>query len=234
QRAFSRKVSRQLQELQAEFAALVAPVEYGSGRWRHDGPALVQEDPHAEARLFFGSRNWTDYSFEVEAQKTGGAGGFLVLFRVMNPRNFCRLTVGGDQQHSVEYEVDDRPSRVGEVAAGSVEIDHWYRLRVEVRGRHVTCSIDGRVVLECHNERYPRGQVGLGTSAASVRYRNLRILDADGRVLLEGLPALDHNDLRPPVQRENLRPKIQELHGRITALEQRLAETEPAQCLVEE
>jgi hypothetical protein len=236
QRALSRELARQLEELRAEFAALVAPVEYGSGKWRRDGQELVQENLDGDARLFFGSRNWTDYTFEVEAQKTGGAEGFVVLFRAANPRNLYRFTAGGqaNRRHAVECEVDDRPSAVGEPAAGSVEAGRWYRLRVEARGQQVRCSVDGRVVLECRNERYPRGQVGLGSSATAVRYRNLRVTGPDGNVLFEGLPALDNNDLRPPIQREDRRPRIEQQIRTIAEVEQRLAATAPAPCLVEE
>src|SRR5262249_49886104 len=162
-------LARQIDEARAAFAALVAPAEYGPGKWRLEGQDLIQEGL-GNTRLFFGSRNWTDYTFEVQGKKTGGAGGFLVLFRAANPPHHFHLQVGGgrNRQHAVECQVDDRPGPVGEPAPGSVEAGRWYGLRVDVRGQWVRCSVDGRLVLEAPLERYPRGQVGLGSSGAAV------------------------------------------------------------------
>ena len=39
--------------------------------------------------------DWTDYEFSLEAQKTGGNEGFLVMFRCPGPEDFYWCNLGG-------------------------------------------------------------------------------------------------------------------------------------------
>ena len=74
------------------------------GSWTVDQDCLVQRALGANQRWTFGSTDWTDYEFTFEAQKTGGAEGFLVLFRCRGEEDFywCNLGGWGNVAHQLE------------------------------------------------------------------------------------------------------------------------------------
>src|SRR3990172_1888003 len=47
------------------------------GGWTVDDDCGVKQNLGANQRFAFGSAEWTDYEFTLEARKTGGAEGFL-------------------------------------------------------------------------------------------------------------------------------------------------------------
>ena len=73
----------------------------------------------------------------------------------------------------------------------------WYTARVRVRGNHFECSIyDSSNVTETRvfdilDHRHPRGRVGLGTFVSAYRFKNIKVTTPDGRVLWDGLPAIE-------------------------------------------
>ena len=54
--------------------------------------------------------------------------------------------------------------------------------------------LDGKLLTSVYNESFPRGRAGFYTNTASARFRNLRVTDPSGKVLLEGV----HNVLPKP------------------------------------
>jgi hypothetical protein len=236
ERPLAERLTRRRAALWAEFAALVAPAEYGPGRWHESGGEMVQEGLGADVRLYFGSPNWADYTVEVEAQKVRGAEGFLVLVRARDNRNafWCRLGGRAGRGHLIEREVDARRAVVAERRAGRVVPGRWYRLRVEVRGPRLRCWVDGRLAAACRDESHPRGRVGLGSWGTAVRYRNLVVRDRRGGVLFRGLPELDGPDLTAPIRRQDRLPRIEALSRRIGGVETQLAGLTLAQCLVDQ
>jgi tetratricopeptide (TPR) repeat protein len=50
--------------------------------------------------------------------------------------------------------------------------------------------LDGKLLTVGYHEDYPRGCVGLFAAPSSARFRNLKVTDPSGKVLLEGVPAV--------------------------------------------
>jgi len=50
------------------------------GRWSIKDDTIVQSTRSDNVRLVFGDKGWSDYEFSLEAQKTDGAEGFLILY----------------------------------------------------------------------------------------------------------------------------------------------------------
>ncbi len=64
-----------------------------------------------------------------------------------------------------------------------------------LRRSHIECTLyDGTnrfVRLEANDDDHPSGQVGFGTYQSSYRFRNIRVTAPDGKLLWDGLPAIE-------------------------------------------
>ncbi len=114
------------------------------GTWSVAGGVLNQTDRNMQGELYNCNVNpGTDYTFEVEATKTGGAEGFLIAFNVADANNYCWWNLGGwnNSQHGVEVCSEGSKSTVASVS-GSLTRGHTYRIKIEVKGTHVKCYLD--------------------------------------------------------------------------------------------
>lgn len=166
----------------------------GGGQWRVDDGEVVQTSPAADVRLPFGDPAWRDYEFSLEAQKTAGAEGFLVLFRVAGDEDFYWVNLGGwgNKRHAIERGRKDegRHRPVGPAADGAIRQGTWYAIRVRCEGRHIQVFLDGKPLIDFTDDAkgHAAGRVGVGTWATRARFRNLKVTSLDGKVLFEGLP----------------------------------------------
>jgi hypothetical protein len=62
---------------------------------------------------------------------------------------------------------------------------------VSLRAGRVQCFLNGQKVLEGRVDPRATGAMGLRSFWTVYRFRNIKVTDAAGRVLLEGLPDLD-------------------------------------------
>jgi alpha-L-arabinofuranosidase len=118
------------------------------GNWQAEDGVYRQTSPAVDIRSVAGDPNWTDYTLSLKARKTGGAEGFLVMFRVQDDANWYWWNVGGwnNTQHAIEHSVGGAKSIAGEVIPGRIETGRWYDLRVEVQGPRIRCYLDGTLV----------------------------------------------------------------------------------------
>jgi alpha-N-arabinofuranosidase len=162
--------------------------------WKIEDGCLAQRGSDPNVRLTFGDPAWRDYEFTLEAQKTGGQEGFLVLFRVKSNDEFYWANLGGwgNQRHGLERGLKDgqRWHGVGKVAAGSIETGKWYAIRVRCEGPHLQVWLDGQSVLDLADDAkaHLAGKVGVGTWATQAKFRKLKVASLNGKVLFEGLP----------------------------------------------
>jgi alpha-N-arabinofuranosidase len=72
------------------------------GQWIVTGDCIAQESMGTNVRLTFGDTGWKDYEYTLEARKTGGQEGFLILFRVKSEQDFywCNLGGWGNVRHA--------------------------------------------------------------------------------------------------------------------------------------
>ncbi len=171
--------------------------EYNSaGQWSVADGRVLQEGMGANLRLPFGDPAWTDYEFTLEARKTGGSEGFLILFRVAGDDDFYWANLGGwsNQRHGLERgrAGEQRWHGVGRHVDGRIETERWYAIRVRCEGPHFEVWLDGRKVLDFTDgpEGHLRGRVGVGTWQTQAEFRNLKVASLDGKVLYDGLPEL--------------------------------------------
>ena len=116
-----------------------------TGRWSIDDGQVIQAGMGTDQRLMFGDPSWTDYEFTLEARKTGGSEGFLILFRETSPRAHYWYNIGGwgNVRHQLEKA---RPNRgrgaVGPSARGRIQTGKWYKIRVRCAGNHTQIWLD--------------------------------------------------------------------------------------------
>lgn len=175
------------------------PTFIKGGDWRIDGPELVQMKP-GNAVLLFGDDKWTDYDFSVEtltmphpvkpgAKKNQGGNHF---FRATSQNDHLNFSLGAyfGTANEVCYVKGGRWGRDGTFLNTRHVEDHWYKVRVEVRGSQVRCHLDGKLLFAFKDDRFPTGGIGLATWNSVVRWRNLKVTAPDGKVLWEGFPEL--------------------------------------------
>ena len=119
-------------------------------QWSVQDGTLHQSAEREFIRALAGDQSWTDYTLTLKARKISGREGFLILFHIANDddRFWWNLGGWGNTQDAVEYgaTLDGKP--------GYIETGRWYDIRVEVRGNHVKCYLDGNLV---HDIDYQTG-----------------------------------------------------------------------------
>jgi len=163
------------------------------GGWTVESDCIVQQNMGTNQRFVFGSSEWTDYEFTLEAQKTGGAEGFLVLFRCLGPDDFywCNFGGWGNIAHQLERgrAGEGRWRGVGPRVEGSIDTGRWYPIRVRCEGPRIQVWLDGQQVIDfVDSAPHAAGKVGVGTWSTLARFKNLKVTSLTGDVLLAGLP----------------------------------------------
>jgi alpha-N-arabinofuranosidase len=170
----------------------------GGGIWSIEGNELVQSSLSADVHTEFGDTAWTDYELTLQAQKTGGNEGFLILFRAPNSDNFYWLNLGGwnNTLHAIEKEVNGGRSVVTSQVSGSITTGQWYDIRVLCEGNHFQVWLDENPVFDYTDtgSAFLTGNVGVGTWSTQARFRNIQVTNLSGStVLFSGLPTLEGN-----------------------------------------
>jgi alpha-N-arabinofuranosidase len=164
------------------------------GQWMVRDDTIAQESMGTNVRLTFGDPSWCDYEYTLEAKKTGGQEGFLILFRVGNEEDFywCNLGGWGNASHAIERgnKGHGRWGIVGPSVRGRIERDKWYKIKIRCEGPKFDIWLDGDKIIEFTDGQnaHLAGCVGIGTWATQAEFRNIKVESLDGRVLYEGIP----------------------------------------------
>ncbi|MFI7699254.1 alpha-L-arabinofuranosidase C-terminal domain-containing protein [Nonomuraea sp. NPDC049480] len=131
--------------LSDDFSAGASQWTPGLGTWAVQDGAYAQTAEVEDARSTAGSADWSNYTMEVTARKTGGAEGFLVMFGVRDTGNFYWWNLGGwnNTQSAIEKAVNGGKSSIT-TSAHTIETGRDYRLKIEVNGRKITTWLDGQ------------------------------------------------------------------------------------------
>ncbi len=161
-----------------------------NGEWAFAGDVL--EASGMDAHAIFGLGASEKQVFSVEARKTSGSEGFLILFRVRDKGNFYWWNLGGwgNQWSAVEHEVNGGRSAVeGTRTDTRIEAGRWYTIRVEMEGSRAVCMLDGKTVVSFNTEDTESAGAGLGVWATQAEYRNARLESEGGGVFRLEPPA---------------------------------------------
>lgn len=169
--------------------------QHQGGDWSREGDVVTQRAMGTNQRLVFGNSDWGDFEYTLEARKTGGEEGFLVLFRVQDEQTFywCNLGGWGNQRHQLERgrAGGERWHGVGPAVDGSIDRDRWYRIVVRCEGARIQVWLDDeRLVDFTDPEGHLHGAVGVGTWSTRAQYRKLQVRSLDGSTLFSGMPEL--------------------------------------------
>jgi alpha-N-arabinofuranosidase len=122
----------------------------GGGQWAATGGVLSQTGDANGTEITAGDASWTDYTLHVRARKTGGREGFLIVFHAADPQNFWCWNIGGwgNTRTVIQHIQGFDWAEIGRAKPSTVETNRWYDVDVEVKGGHVRCLLDGKVVLD--------------------------------------------------------------------------------------
>ncbi|MBN1845554.1 MAG: DUF1080 domain-containing protein [Sedimentisphaerales bacterium] len=168
----------------------------GTGSWSIDGDEVVQSSLETNIRLLFGDTAWGEVEYTLQARKTGGAEGFLILFRADgNEFYWCNLGGWGNTLHALEKGVSGGSwGVVGPQVPGSITAGQWYDIRIRCESNRFRVWLDEDEIIDYTDTNNPHltGQVGLGTWATTARFRNLTVRELGTETLLfSGLPAIN-------------------------------------------
>ncbi|CAN5275159.1 hypothetical protein BH11PLA2_BH11PLA2_31280 [soil metagenome] len=170
------------------------PAHINGGDWRIDGDEMIQAKPGV-AVIEFGDTAWTDYDYAFETKTEPGVEkgqGPIVYFRAKNAVDHMSFVMGayGGEWFEVHRIFDSQWKRDIAPIQTPYETGRWDSVLVRIRGTHVTCSLNGKVMFNYTDEAIPNGRIGLATWNTSIRYRNLKVTSPEGKILFEGFPDL--------------------------------------------
>ncbi len=127
---------------------------------------LVQRGEEDDTRATVGDVNWTDYTVEVKARKTGGDEGFIVQAHTESSGDYVWFNIGGwgNTRSAIERRADGGKQIIGEPADFKVEPDRWYDLKLEVKGEDIRGYVDGKLIASAKDERKPIAKVFAASS----------------------------------------------------------------------
>jgi hypothetical protein len=172
-----------------------------SGTWRVEGSHLVQADSAKDqmSTVLFGDPDWTNYDFTVDLLCDQGKGAANLFFRGTKQGESAIVFVipAAAKACSVEFwggSSDADGPEVENADRFKFVLRKWYTVRIRVRGDRCVCSVlagdEGVISLNFKDGGHPRGMVGLSTWESSYRFKNMKVIAPDGKVLFEGLPVL--------------------------------------------
>jgi hypothetical protein len=122
---------------------------YG-GLGRSEGDSLVGVIMQTDCKLVTGSPEWKDYTLTMQARKTSGREGLIIVFGFRDQNNYHWWNIGGwnNTASAVERCASGARSVIGSQVPMSVTTDRWYDIKVEVKGDLIRCYLDGTLVHE--------------------------------------------------------------------------------------
>lgn len=127
------------------------------GKWRIKGGALTNTTTDMEytetgSVAYFGEKDWTNYTYTVDATKLDGDEGFLIPFAVQGTENNIFWNIGGwHNTVSCLQKITDNTKTGqinGTVKDCVIETGKTYKLKVEVNGSAVKCYINDELYVD--------------------------------------------------------------------------------------
>ncbi len=122
------------------------------GKWRTKNGKLVQLETsmnysNTGSVAYFGDETWSNYTYELDAQKRGGEEGFMISFGVQDTENNIIWNIGGWQNTVSCLQIVENGEKTGQIPGTvkpfTAEEGKTYHLKIVVDGRRIQCYIDG-------------------------------------------------------------------------------------------
>jgi Flp pilus assembly protein TadD len=168
----------------------------GCGNWKANGGEIIQSlQGKDHGRLWFGDLTWTDYDIQLEAMRVAGTEGFGFAIRAISPQDYTYANFGGwgNRFAGGGSVLEGQVRMLPGYRALTIEAGRWYRVEVKVRGNLFRMFLDAKEVFAGPVD-HPRGGIALGTWDTANRFRNIKVIAPDGRVLFEGVPRIHQSD----------------------------------------
>ena len=109
--------------------------------------AYRQADPSATASASAGETFWSDYTLTLKTRKLSGAEGMVITVLNDGAGAWATWSLGGwgNQFHAVQSHYAEQDQFLGRVP-GSLEIGRWYDVKIVIKGPHMDCYLDGKLI----------------------------------------------------------------------------------------
>lgn len=124
-----------------------------AGKWTFVNDTYRQIELEDRRATLMNKWVYNDCIIEVEAMKTDGVEGFIVVFGAEEDlsRNF-QVNIGGWSNRYAAFEsvTNGSGAVISKQVPFNVTSNRWYKIKVELTGgNHMKCYVDGNLVVEC-------------------------------------------------------------------------------------
>jgi hypothetical protein len=144
-----------------------------SGKWEIDnGIATGSGLSHF---AYIKNNEWRDYVFEVKTRIKGSDNPSVdwlksyIFFRVQDERNFYRFGIHGDAGVIDLYKYVAGKWVLLANSRFEPELDKWYVLRIEAKGKKLIGYINGGKIIEVCDDTFAYGGIGIGVLEDNMR-----------------------------------------------------------------
>ncbi len=146
----------------------------GNANWRVVDGIIEADMPRG---FLLTKESYGDFDLRADIWVTADSNGG-VLYRITNPKD---PGIENGYELNINDKRADQTGRTGaivNVAKPLVQYDaggKWTTIEISARGPHVTAKLNGTLVAEANDTKYPSGPVSLQAAGGLVRYRNVQI-----------------------------------------------------------
>jgi alpha-L-arabinofuranosidase len=118
-----------------------------SGNWTLNGGTVSQTSGDVNCRMVLKNPGADNYTYTLQAQKTGGMEGFLIMFGV-NGKSLYWWNMGGwgNTQSCIEKGTADARSVISDSKPMNLATGRWYNIKIEVSGETVRFYLDDQLI----------------------------------------------------------------------------------------
>ena len=127
------------------------------GKWRTKNGRLVQLETsmnysNTGSVAYFGDETWSNYTYELDAEKLDGEEGFMISFGVKDTDNNIIWNIGGWQNTVSCLQIIENGEKTGQIPGTvkpfTAEEGKTYHLKIVVDGRRIQCYIDDALYVD--------------------------------------------------------------------------------------
>jgi len=123
-----------------------------NGTWNTNNGLYQQTALITDCYSTSGNANWANYTITLQARKTSGAEGFLILFNFLDDNDWTWWNIGGwgDTLDGIEQMVGGTKTSFAQVSQ-TIAANVWYNIRIVVTGSRAQCYLGTNAVQAATN-----------------------------------------------------------------------------------